>query len=84
MVLGILAGSAVAAALSSAQPTGLRVVDGLWCALAAVAVAWAASWAARFPLAWLGAVAIVVGVGGGWLAAGLWRRRSGDGRPGGL
>lgn len=68
MVFGILIGAAVAAALSGAEPTGSLVPDVLWCALAAVAVTWGASWAGRLPLAWLGAVAVVVGVGGGWLS----------------
>ncbi|HEY6532069.1 MAG TPA: DUF4012 domain-containing protein [Acidimicrobiales bacterium] len=68
VVVGILAGAAVAAALSGAEPTGSLVPDVIWCALAAIAVAWGASWAGRLPLAWLGAVAAVVGVGNGWLS----------------
>jgi hypothetical protein len=69
VVLAIGAGAALIAATASAEPTGLRAADALWCAMAAVAVTWGAAWAGRLPLAWLGAVAAVVGVGGGWFPA---------------
>jgi hypothetical protein len=65
----LIAGSAVAAALSDASPSGLRPADAVWCALAAVAVTWAASRASGLTVAVLAAVAAVVGVGGGWLPA---------------
>ena len=68
-VLVLIAVSAVAAALSDARPTGLGAADVVWCALAALAVTWAAYRASAIPVALLGAVAAVVGVGGGWLPA---------------
>ncbi len=69
VVLVIIAGSAVAAALADARPTGFGAADVVWCALAALAVTWAASRAAAVPVALLGAVSAVVGVGSGWLPA---------------
>lgn len=67
VVWAIIAGSAVAAALSGAHPTGLPAADAIWCALAAVLVTWAASRASAPAVVWLAGVALVVGVGGGWL-----------------
>ncbi len=69
LVWWIVAGSAVAAALSDASPVGRRPFDVVWCALGGGLVAWAASRADRATVAWLGAIAAVVGVGGGWLPA---------------
>ena len=69
VVAAIAIGAALAAALSDAEPTGSAVADAVWCALAGAAVTWAASRADRLAVAWLGAVAAVVGVAGGWLAA---------------
>jgi hypothetical protein len=67
VVLALIVGAAVAGALADADPTGFRVPDVVWCALAAGAVTWAASRASAVTVVVLAAVAAVVGVGGGWL-----------------
>jgi hypothetical protein len=68
-VLVIAVGAAVAAALSTAAPTGHRAADAVWCALFGLAATWVAARSERIALTWLAAVAAVVGVGGGWLPA---------------
>ena len=60
--------SAVAAAVSGAEPVGLRPADALWCALLGAAIPLIASRAHRSPVLWAGAVAAVVGVGGDTVA----------------
>lgn len=69
-VTAIIVGGALAAALSGASPVGSNAFDAIWCALAGAFVAWAASRADPLAVTWMAAIAAVVGVGGGWLAAG--------------
>lgn len=60
--------SAVAAALSAAQPVGLGPADMVWCALLGAAIPLIASRAHRSPVLWAAGVAAVVGIGGDTVA----------------
>ena len=68
VVLVIAAVSAVLAALSPAEPVGLRLADAVWCGLLGAVVPLAASRARRWALAWLGGIAAIVGIGGDGVA----------------
>ncbi len=67
-MLVIAAVSAVLAALSPAEPVGLRLADAVWCGLLGAVVPMAASRARRWALAWLGGIAAIVGIGGDGVA----------------
>lgn len=64
VVRGICAAAAVASLVSSAAPTGLLVVDRLWCAVFAAGTAYVASRASRTSLVWMAGLTAVASVGG--------------------
>ena len=67
----IVAAGAVAAALAPAHPTGLSVVDALWCGALGGLVTLAASRSRRWPWFWLAGVAAAAALGTVWVVAGL-------------
>ena len=67
----IVAVGAIGAALSPAQPTGLVVVDALWCGALGGLVTLAASRSRRWPWFWLAGVVAAAAIGTVWIVAGL-------------
>ncbi len=71
VIRGLAAAAALIAALSSSAPTGLRLVDALWCAALAAVVTFAASRSRRMPLIWFAGIITLGGVGSLWALAAL-------------
>lgn len=57
----------VAALTSSAEPTGVRWADLVWCALFAASVTLAASRSRRYPWLWMTGLATMGAIGSGWV-----------------
>lgn len=68
MVRALCGAAAVGSLVSDAAPTGLFVVDRLWCAAFAAGVTYIASRSSRASLVWMVGIAAVASVGGWSLA----------------
>jgi len=71
IVWGVVAAAAVAAAVLPAAPTGVGVVDALWCALLAGGCAWAGSRSRRWAWLWSAGIVAAGAIGSEWAILGI-------------